>query len=733
MPTLPSFSTLPCPHLVRWRSVLFFVLLLAPCLGVAQVRIMSMGNSITQGDTKHNTYRRPLWQKLQAGGYNIDFVGSLSTNNGGPNPNPDFDVDHEGHWGLRADELVVNARNWATIAQPNMVLLHAGSNDIDQGQTIASTRDDVSKLIDELRLGQPTVTVLLAQLLPTTNLNNNNNYITFNALLPALAQQKSTAQSQVIIVDQYTGFSAATETTDGVHPNAAGEEKMATRWYAALQALLPPPATGDFTLTVTTSGYGYVIKNTNQLSYLSGTTVSLLATPAAGFIFTGWSGNATGNTNPLTVTMSTSKTITATFSSGTAPQQVASYTLVNADTRGDIQTLTNGTTLNLATLPTRHLNIRANTNPATVGSVIFALSGAQAQNQTENMTPYALFSDNNGAYNSWTPRLGSYSLTARPYTGGSGGGTPGTALAIAFSVIDQATGQFTLTVNTAGSGTVSKSPDQLTYLSGTNVTLTATPASGFQLAGWSGAATGSTNPLTISMTADKTILATFTAVGAAQQVIGYTLVNADSDLDLQPLTDGTVLNLATLTTRNLNIRANTSPATVGSIVFALRGAVTRNQTESVVPYALFGDNGAGDYSPWVPAVGSYTLTARPYTGGSGTGTGGTALAISFSVQNQSTKVLAQTTTSSPLRASAYPNPSIDNRYTVQLPEAIQGEVSYVLRSAYGIVVATGQLELSQATTTLPFDFSRQMQSVGVYYLFLKVQHQVMNVRLLANQ
>ncbi|MCB2380503.1 lamin tail domain-containing protein, partial [Hymenobacter sp. BT635] len=54
---------------------------------------------------------------------------------------------------------------------------------------------------------------------------------------------------------------------------------------------------------------------------------------------------------------------------------VATFTLINADTEQDLLTLSAGAVLNLATLPTRNLNIRANTSPATVGSVVFALSG----------------------------------------------------------------------------------------------------------------------------------------------------------------------------------------------------------------------------------------------------------------------------------------------------------------------------------------------------------------------
>jgi hypothetical protein len=73
---------------------------------------------------------------------------------------------------------------------------------------------------------------------------------------------------------------------------------------------------------------------------------------------------------------------------------------------------------------------------------------------------------------------------------------------------------YTLTVNTVGSGSVAKAPDQANYDHGTPVNLTATPALGWVFSGWSGDATGNTNPLGITMTANTTITATFTLDGA---------------------------------------------------------------------------------------------------------------------------------------------------------------------------------------------------------------------------
>ena len=124
---------------------------------------------------------------------------------------------------------------------------------------------------------------------------------------------------------------------------------------------------------------------------------------------------------------------------GTArAQTVSSLTLIDADTDQPVAgfALTDGATINLATMPTRRLNVRANTSPATVGSVRFVLDGG-AINRIENAAPYALAGDTNGNYNPWTPAVGAHTLTVTPYSAANGGGVTGTALTVRFSVLDE--------------------------------------------------------------------------------------------------------------------------------------------------------------------------------------------------------------------------------------------------------------------------------------------------------
>ncbi|GAB4408083.1 MAG: hypothetical protein OHK0039_10990 [Bacteroidia bacterium] len=74
--------------------------------------------------------------------------------------------------------------------------------------------------------------------------------------------------------------------------------------------------------------------------------------------------------------------------------------------------------------------------------------------------------------------------------------------------------QYTLTVN-AVNGSVGLSPTGGTYASGTVVSLTATPNSGYQFTGWSGDASGTSNPLSITMNSNKTVTANFTQQSAS--------------------------------------------------------------------------------------------------------------------------------------------------------------------------------------------------------------------------
>lgn len=203
------------------------------------VRIMPLGDSITQGNMTHGSYRRGLWMRLQQAGYPVDFVGSTQQQFGGfllPN---DFDRDHEGHWGWRVDEILPQIEAWSRRAQPDIVLVHLGTNDLANRQSIESTVGELRSLIQTLRRVNPRIKVLLAQIIPLWG--SEAEFQQFNLQVGLLARQLNTSSSPVIAVDQFSGFDPilGQDTYDGCHPNEAGETKIADRWFAALKKVLP--------------------------------------------------------------------------------------------------------------------------------------------------------------------------------------------------------------------------------------------------------------------------------------------------------------------------------------------------------------------------------------------------------------------------------------------------------------------------------------------------------------
>ncbi len=185
------------------------------------VKVMPLGDSITEGTQVPGGYRIGLWQRLTSGGYRVDFVGSQF--NG---PSTLGDHDHEGHPGWRIDQIDANIVGWLNSYQPHDVLLHIGTNDILQNFNVSAAPSRLSTLIDHITASVPGAEVFVAQIIPLANANQENAVRTFNAAIPAIVQSKAAAGKHVHLVDQHSALTAA-DLTDGIHPTANGYDKMA--------------------------------------------------------------------------------------------------------------------------------------------------------------------------------------------------------------------------------------------------------------------------------------------------------------------------------------------------------------------------------------------------------------------------------------------------------------------------------------------------------------------------
>jgi lysophospholipase L1-like esterase len=190
------------------------------------VKVMPLGDSITDGITVPGGYRIDLWNKFVTGGYKVDFVGSLS--NG---PSSLGDHDHEGHSGWTIAQIDQNVVNWLRAYTPHTILLHIGTNDI-YGSDPYGAPSRLSTLLDHITATAPDAEVFVAQITPLAFDDSIVRY--FNGAIPGIVQNKVNAGKHVHMVDMYDALTLSDLAGDGVHPNASGYSKMANVWYNAL-------------------------------------------------------------------------------------------------------------------------------------------------------------------------------------------------------------------------------------------------------------------------------------------------------------------------------------------------------------------------------------------------------------------------------------------------------------------------------------------------------------------
>jgi len=214
--------------------------------------------------------------------------------------------------------------------------------------------------------------------------------------------------------------------------------------------------TRQFSLSVSVEGGGEVALEPLGGVYDSLEVVTLTATADSGWVFVGWSGDLSGLANPDSLLMDANKAVTATF--------------------------------------TRQFSL----NVSVQGGGIVALDPPGGIYDSLEVVTLTATPDSGWVFAGWSGDL-------------SGIANPDSLLMDANkSVTATFTRQFSLSVSVEGGGEVAFDPSGGVYDSLEVVTLTATADSGWIFAGWSGDLSGSANPDSLVMDANKSVTATFT-------------------------------------------------------------------------------------------------------------------------------------------------------------------------------------------------------------------------------
>ncbi|MGD0413558.1 MAG: Ig-like domain-containing protein, partial [Verrucomicrobiota bacterium] len=99
---------------------------------------------------------------------------------------------------------------------------------------------------------------------------------------------------------------------------------IVTNATPSVTAVFGNPPASQYSLNLSVAGSGDVSRNPQAPLYTNGSVVAVTATPAAGWVFSGWTGNASGSANPLNVTLNGNLSIAAVFISAQAqPPSIA--------------------------------------------------------------------------------------------------------------------------------------------------------------------------------------------------------------------------------------------------------------------------------------------------------------------------------------------------------------------------------------------------------------------------
>lgn len=224
------------------------------------VKIMPVGDSITMG--MYGTYADWNVNKSLRGGYRAKLMELIGTKFQydfvGESEGEDVretlpDKDHEGHGGW---QLVggygggLNSIIDSKLAQfqPDIILLHAGTNDLNGGKNATTLANEMSAFIDNLTNQRPGMYVLVSNL-KLGRFDTN----TFNSLVQNSVAQKKAAGKKVFFVDTAANWQAPFwgDDANALHPSLANYEIMGQSWYDGLQNNMPGLFGGGTTPTPT--------------------------------------------------------------------------------------------------------------------------------------------------------------------------------------------------------------------------------------------------------------------------------------------------------------------------------------------------------------------------------------------------------------------------------------------------------------------------------------------------
>lgn len=218
-----------------------------------ELRVMPVGDALTQGSSGDHTWRYHLWSHLEENDVDFTFVGphddmySLEEDAHGDHSyaEPDFDTAHAARWGQGVDDMADGIAEVAAQHEPHYLLVMAGSEDLLSGSDPDQVLEGIGETVSTVRVALDEARFVVGEL-PHVGGTGEDEAVNaridrFNMGLVDLAEQLSSGDSPVVVAQVAEDYVPEYDNWDEVHPNTRGEVKIAA---AFADALAEPLAVG---------------------------------------------------------------------------------------------------------------------------------------------------------------------------------------------------------------------------------------------------------------------------------------------------------------------------------------------------------------------------------------------------------------------------------------------------------------------------------------------------------
>lgn len=310
------------------------------------VKILSLGDSITDGYWTSGAYRKYMYHDLEQMGYNIDMVGPKGSNSNTFTYNGQtvsYDDNNAGYSGYAIQEMTTkehrsgiletiqgtwyNGKNMISAYQPDIVLLQIGTNDILSNYNDGIT-DRLENLVNVILQDLDADSTVFVSTIPDIDAYTRADWLgsyginawnstqeekdqlmetvtgcidTYNTSIYNLVLKMQSEGKNVQFADINSVVDYQTDLHDGVHPNEAGYENMGNYWAGLLNDFFQNHGTNPKPVTTTTTTQPAVTTTTTTTTAKATTTQPATTKPTTTTSTAKTTTKATTTTTAVTV------------------------------------------------------------------------------------------------------------------------------------------------------------------------------------------------------------------------------------------------------------------------------------------------------------------------------------------------------------------------------------------------------------------------------------------------